>query len=325
MVVTALSNRNASLAWILLAVMVSVEFVFGFLGNTKEVSFRLAAMILITLFFFRGRISMPLIAAMVLVFIPYHALFKIYRIQVIQVREQSALDSINAIDKSIEIVTKGAEKEKEAELKSFFFFLDRIDGRKYIEIITQKTGIQVPFLHGETFISYFYSFIPRLVWPEKPQIMLGQLMNRTFKLSASPDTFVPATLLGEFYWNFGLVGVIFGMALVGILFAIINGAFMSGGNASTVGMLVVLSAFYFLVMRFETGFSAQYSQFTRVVFMIGLMAFFFKRFGWTIPRRQTLPSDDSDNQAEELNVVVENRPQNKFIVASSSAAVQRIK
>jgi hypothetical protein len=322
-VVTALSNQNVKLAWIFLVIMVSVEFVFGFLGDTKEVSFRLAVMVLITLFFFRGRISWMLIALMVLVFIPYHSLFKIYRVQVIQVREQSALDSIYSLDKSIETVTKGAEKEKDAALKSFFFFLDRVDGRKYIEIITQKTGVQVPFLHGETFISFFYSFIPRLIWPEKPQLLLGQLMNKTFKLSASPKTFVPSTLLGEFYWNFGIAGVIFGMALVGILFAIINDAFMSSENVSTVGMLVMLSAFYFLVMRFETGFSAQYSQFTRVVFMIGLMAFLFKRFGWNMPRLQAHHSFDFESATEER--ILPNLTQSKFMVASRSATVQRMK
>lgn len=323
MVVTVLSNRNAGLAWILLTIMVSVEFVFGFLGNTKEVSFRLAVMFLITLFFFRGRISVLLIVAMVLVFIPYHSLFKIYRVQVLQVREQSALDSINSLEKSLETVTKGAEKERDAALKSFFFFLDRVDGRKYIEIITQKTGVQVPFLHGETFMSFFYSFIPRLVWPEKPQILLGQLMNKTFKLSASPKTFVPSTLLGEFYWNFGMVGVIGGMAFVGILFAIINGAFMSSGNASTVGMLIVLSAFYFLVMRFETGFSAQYSQFARVVFMIYMMAFLFKRFGWTVPRQKTHDFFDLEGTTGER--VVPSRPQSKFLTVSSSTTTQRVK
>lgn len=285
MIVTALNHSGTLVARTLLCFMMIVELAFGFFGNTKEVSFRLGILTLITLYFLHGRISLALILVLVLLFIPYQAVFKVYREHVIQVRKQSALEAIQDMDRSIETVAKGTQHEKGAAIKAAFMLLDRIDGRKYVEIITQQTGTRVPYLRGQTVSLYFYAFVPRMLWPDKPQISTGQLMNRTFRLSASPLTFVPSTQLGEFYWNFGISGVVLGMSFIGMLLAMINGIFLSGARASTVGMLVILVAFYFLVMRFESGFASQYNQFTRVVLLIGLMAFVFNRLGWTERRR----------------------------------------
>ena len=93
-------------------------------------------------------------------------------------------------------------------------------------------------------------------------------MNQTFKLSASKLTFVPSTMLGEFYWNFGVMGVIVGMVFLGTLFAAINCLCLKNDNFSTVGMLTVLVATYFLVARFEASVASQLSQFIRVTVIL---------------------------------------------------------
>lgn len=281
MIIAALNNPNARLAWLLLAIMIGAEFVFGFFGNIKEVSFRLPILVLITLFFLRGEINIKLIFVIIVVFIFYHTVFKIYRVQVLQVQEQSTLDAINKLDTSIDTITKAVKKDRGAAIRSLFFFLDRVDGRKYLEIITQNVGVKEPYLKGYSLKLYFYSFIPKVIWPEKPQISIGQLMNRTFGLSQSHLTFVPPTQLGEFYWNFGMPGVFIGMAFIGTLLGLINAAFLSGNQASTVGMLVIMVTFYFLVLRFESGFASQYNQYTRALFLISIIAILFYRFGWT--------------------------------------------
>ncbi len=282
MVVTAQNHSHTKLAWFFLAIMIGVEFIFGLLGNTKEVSFRLIALILITTFFMCGRIRLPMIALFLLIFIPYQVVFNIYRVQVLQVRDKSALEAIKSMDSTVATVKKEQAREKDAQLKSLFIFLDRVDGRKYVEIITQHTGKDAPFLRGYTLGLYFYSFVPKMLWPDKPQISVGQLMNHTFGLSASPKTYVPATQLGELYWNFGMPGVLFGMAFVGGFLALVSAMIMSGNRVSTVGMLIIMVTTYFLIIRFEDGFATQYNHFTRVSIMIGLMALLFRRLGWAV-------------------------------------------
>jgi hypothetical protein len=65
-----------------------------------------------------------------------------------------------------------------------------------------------------------YAFIPRLLWPDKPTLSKGSWF--TVYLGFSPreseaTTSTGITATGELYWNFGIVGVISGMLLIGVL------------------------------------------------------------------------------------------------------------
>ena len=268
MVVTALKHPGRRAPWIFIAIMIGVEYSLGFAGNIKEVSYRLLALILIAQYFAKGKVNLKLILLIVVSFVPYQALFNVYREQIIQVRNTSVIEAASSARKSTDTVLAKFAKERDSMMKSTFIMLDRIDSRKYVQIITQKTGVTVPFQDGYTFKLLPYAFIPGMLWPEKPQISTGILMNQTFKLSASKLTFVPSTMLGEFYWNFGVMGVIAGMTFLGTLFATINCLCLKDANFSTVGMLTVLVATYFLVARFEASVASQLSQFIRVTVIL---------------------------------------------------------
>jgi hypothetical protein len=63
----------------------------------------------------------------------------------------------------------------------------------------------------------FASALPRFLWPEKPVAGFGNEFGRRY-LFLHPrnfDTTINVPWLTEFYMNFGAVGVIAGMALVG--------------------------------------------------------------------------------------------------------------
>jgi hypothetical protein len=80
----------------------------------------------------------------------------------------------------------------------------------------ERTGLR----YGETLDYMAYAFIPRPLWPEKPSVSrgawftlyLGQARNER-----SVTTSTGQTATGELYWNFGLAGVIAGMAFIGLL------------------------------------------------------------------------------------------------------------
>lgn len=81
----------------------------------------------------------------------------------------------------------------------------------------ERTGLR----YGETLDYMAYAFIPRPLWPEKPSVSrgawftlyLGQARNER-----SVTTSTGQTATGELYWNFGLPGVVAGMAFIGLLF-----------------------------------------------------------------------------------------------------------
>ncbi len=80
----------------------------------------------------------------------------------------------------------------------------------------ERTGLR----YGETLDYMAYAFIPRPLWPDKPSVSrgawftlyLGQARNER-----DVTTSTGQTATGELYWNFGLAGVIAGMAFIGLL------------------------------------------------------------------------------------------------------------
>ena len=70
------------------------------------------------------------------------------------------------------------------------------------------------FTYGESFYRGIVGVIPRSIWPEKPErITVGQwFTGRYFPGKPSGK---PITALGDYYLNFGLVGVFIGMLLSG--------------------------------------------------------------------------------------------------------------
>lgn len=79
-----------------------------------------------------------------------------------------------------------------------------------------RTGLR----YGDTLDYMAYAFIPRPLWPDKPNVTrgawftlyLGQARNER-----SVTTSTGQTAIGELYWNFGVPGVVAGMALIGFM------------------------------------------------------------------------------------------------------------
>lgn len=70
------------------------------------------------------------------------------------------------------------------------------------------------FMYGTTFLYMFVLFIPRRIWPGKPENpvrdMIEHSLNRYARVSGTA-----VANIGEFYANFGVLGVIIGMYLFG--------------------------------------------------------------------------------------------------------------
>lgn len=88
-----------------------------------------------------------------------------------------------------------------------------------LSVIVEQVPGQLAFQHGTTFVSLITSVIPAHFFPSKPLMAPGVLA-----MAMWPDrwlvggTTMPPGLVGEFYMNFGPVGVSVGMAVFGSLF-----------------------------------------------------------------------------------------------------------
>lgn len=260
------------LVWSLLILIMLTEFVFGFIVSSKETSFRIAVLLMLGLFFLKGRINLRIIGIMLLVAIPYLLYFNAYRMNMMEKGYIDPAAAFEAFEKDLDSVkgkTEGAENVTGSSLRGL---RQRIDGKVYIDIIVAGTDSgKVGRLYGESLWLFFQSFIPRFLWADKPIITTGQLFNREFKLSASRYTFVPTTQLGELYWNFAWPGVLLGMAAIGMVFGRLATTLFSGHGMTLPRFLVLMMSVYFLAIRFEGNIASQYSTVARLLILVWLL------------------------------------------------------
>jgi hypothetical protein len=114
---------------------------------------------------------------------------------------------------------------------------------------------------GKTMEYLTYAFIPRIIWPAKPYVTRGTWFNYYLggaevadpTTSSTPLTSVGQTATGELYWNFGIPGVVVGMAIIGIL---LGGLWRMAGEApndSPMQMLLYVSVMLNMPNMSEAG------------------------------------------------------------------------
>jgi len=88
----------------------------------------------------------------------------------------------------------------------------------------RQTGTTVPFWDGETYLSLVGFAVPRFIWPSKPTKTLGQDFGHRYGYLDSWDTWTSINLpfLIEFYANFGEIGVLIGMVIVGLIYRLLD-------------------------------------------------------------------------------------------------------
>jgi hypothetical protein len=115
--------------------------------------------------------------------------------------------------------------------------------------VVQETPESVPYWMGSSYETLFSSFIPRFLWQDKPQATIGQDFGHRYDFISPSDYLTSFNLpwLTEFYANFGFIGVIVGMLLVGILFSFLIRKFSCPPQnvvESVLGTTLIFQLFY---------------------------------------------------------------------------------
>ena len=95
--------------------------------------------------------------------------------------------------------------------------------------VVEATPEQVPYLAGATYRPFLTSFIPRALWPGKPEERLGQEFGHRYRILLPEDriTSINVPWIVEMYVNFGALGVLLGMAFAGVVLAALERLFNS--------------------------------------------------------------------------------------------------
>jgi len=144
--------------------------------------------------------------------------------------------SIGAVAAVLIMVMSGLRSSSgEEQVRSFLGVSQLLDetvgGRHFLDLtktahIIDAVPDKVPYAYGATFIRFIYLPIPRSMWPEKPAMGSGPMLGTV--VFGTPNEYtggVPPGFVAELYMNFGLVGVLGGMFLLGVLLRFIYRSF----------------------------------------------------------------------------------------------------
>ena len=108
-----------------------------------------------------------------------------------------------------------------------------------------RTPREIPYWGGQTYLSLVGSFVPRVIWPNKPTKELGQAFGHRYGYIGNSDmnTALNLPILVEFYANFGIAGVIAGMFFVGLIYFVLDRTVNTPGQDtihSLVGVVILI-------------------------------------------------------------------------------------
>jgi hypothetical protein len=234
-------------AWLLLALAVSQGFVSGFRGL-----FILPIVVFfVSLYFARSRFPWRGFATFVViaftVILPVTSFYKTAR----QGEELPIADSIRYT----------AERIGEVDLGEYLLDTAQELGRRYgvtpiFAVVLEKTGSEVPFQAGATYENMLVSFVPRLLWPDKP-ILADYAVNYLpwmYGILGEDDerTAVGFGFMGEAYVNFGTSGVIGLMLILGFLSRLLNDWLLARPHVNAIDAGIFLPVFWVVANQEST-------------------------------------------------------------------------
>jgi hypothetical protein len=264
-----LTTHKKTVLIMLLGTMVA-DFALGFLGDSKEIAIRSPLLFLFGYVIIRERL--PIVATVVFVVIAGLSFnfFAAYRSE-LATRHETRTSAYGKIGSKLDKILDTDKSVGERLSEGFDYFASRISLKDSVELIVARTGKDVEFKEGYTLKPLLFAFIPRFILPDKQDASTGRLFNREFHISASLNTYISVSALGELYWNFGWTGTIIGMICIGLLLAWVTRSTLGRTDLILPRFLLLLLTIYLLILRSEAGIAITFTYWARTVVLLFLI------------------------------------------------------
>jgi hypothetical protein len=103
----------------------------------------------------------------------------------------------------------------------------------------------VPFQGGWSLGYIVLSYVPRIVWADKPDTAAGLWVTENFGGGPGVPSHTAPTWIGELYFNFGWPGITIGMLLVGVYMRTLHEVLFGPKATIPAQMMAVLVLFVF--------------------------------------------------------------------------------
>jgi hypothetical protein len=265
------TKRNEILALVLL--VLAVQVFLGFVIDIKAMALAGGLLVILTSIFAEGRVPKAWVAYVALFIFVAFPVFQSYR-GVVVGGGLSRIQVLENFSKTFDAVLAANDKTNTGRDRAQTFF-ERLSMKGSVLMIVNGTDNGVPFQNGYTLTPILAAFVPRIVWPDKPDVAVGRMVNRAFHVTEQDETYISPSHLGELYWNFGWSGVVVGMAIIGALSGFIS-RFNLRERRSVTRLLVMALTVEFTIHGFE-GSLGSYVVWLRSMAVVGLLHLLFAR------------------------------------------------
>ena len=256
----------------LMLLLIFAQLMVGWVVDTKEVALAAPLVIILTRTVCLGKLPIrwALGALLGLVLI-----FPIMTAKRVIMTEDLGLTVKGALPRTAELLWRSIQEQTEIRTGKYTqnaqTFAERSSLKPSVDLIVRNVGVSHPYRMGSTLEPMLSTFVPRFLWTDTRPANSAQTFNREFHVSEDPDTYISMSFLGEWYWNFGLAGVIFGMALTGAAFGTVACKCDPASGTSLTRVLVVIVTLYELAARGEGQIEVQYVVWARSLLVIGIL------------------------------------------------------
>jgi len=263
---------------LLLALLVLAQVVVGWVVDTKEVALAAPLIVILTRTVCVGRLPLRwlVVAAAGVAFI-----FPIMTAKRIIMTEDLGLTAQAALPRTMELLWRSINEHGAVRSGRYAqvsqTFVERSTLKPNVELIVRNVGKTHPYRMGATLEPMLSALTPRILWSDSRPENSAQTFNREFQISEDPDTYISLSHLGEWYWNFGLIGVALGMTLAAAAFALVAVRCEPAAGISLTRVLVVIVTLYEVAARAEGQIEVQYVVWVRSLLFIGLLHLLFAR------------------------------------------------
>ncbi len=250
--------------------IVLLQVLLGFVIDIKGTAMLGGILVIMTCVLVDGRLPKSWLVAFVMFVVLVFPIFQAYRVAIHGGLGLSRTAVLANFGRVLELTIAQTDKVNTGQDRAQTF-LERSTDKGSTEVIVTRTGVTAEFQHGHTLTPILAAFIPRVFWPDKPDIPTGQIMNKVFHLTDSDDVYISPSHLGELYWNFGWSGVVFGMALIGALLGWVGACFNLAEYRTVTRILVTVVTIKQMIVGFEGVIAPLYVLWLRSLAGIGIL------------------------------------------------------
>jgi hypothetical protein len=285
------ARQRSSVPWFALIIaVVAIDVGVGFVTDIKRTALMGGALVVMTRTIVDNRLPKAWILSSVLMIALTFPLFQAYRTQIEGERGLDRAHAFQELDKVLEIVFASSGKAERAvdPNERAQTFLERSSVKGNVQMLFAHAGVDVPLLGGKSLVALPLAFVPRMLVPDKGDVVAGQLFTRQI-LKDPSDTYISISHLGEWYWNFGWPGVLLGMSFTGLLLGFVGEKFNLEQGTSVTRVLMLLVTAQTLCIGFEGAIEISYTIWLRSIAAVGLFHLTLARSGGA--RNPTVPGD----------------------------------